>query len=230
MKIFEQQEFRSVYDQDSGKVFSDMEFRKCRFVSCAISITVNPELRSTVRNVRIMNCEHVSGNLGPAIVEDVLADGFKTNGLFQTWGAVFKHVTWRGMIGRVMLSPAVAPGRATKAQQEAFDNANATYYSEVDWALDLSEAEVEEIDIRGIPGRLIRRDPMTQVLITRANAARGEWRRLNLSKTYWATCLQEFLKDGEPALVLVAPKRNKKFRDLLDGLKMLRDSGVAEPD
>jgi len=38
------------------------------------------------------------------------------------------------------------------------------------------------------------------------------------------------LKDGEPALVLVAPKRNKKFRELLDGLKMLRDSGVAELD
>jgi hypothetical protein len=230
MKVFANQEFRSFYDQDSKAVFSDLEFRKCRFVSCAISITVNPSLRSTVRNVSLIDCEHVSGNLWPAVVEDILVDGLKTNTLFQSWGAVFKHVTLKGKIGRVMFSPAVFPGKATKEQQQAFDDANAAYYKTVDWALDIRDAEVGEMDIRRIPAKLIRRDPETQVVITRAKAARGEWRRLDLSKTYWPTAIQEFLRDGDHDLVLVAPKRSKKFRDLLDGLKILRDAGVAELD
>jgi len=52
---------------------------------------------------------------------------------------------------------------------------------------------------------------------------------LDLSKTHWAVSLDLFLKRGDQDVVLVAPKRNKNFLDLLAGLKTLRDAGVAEP-
>ena len=228
-QVFEKQEFARFYDRDSGRTFSEIEFRKCSFLSSAISITRKPELRSTVRDVRLIQCEQRGCALEAAIVEDVLVDGFKTNGLFQTWGAVFKHVTLRGKIERVMISPYVAPSIATEKQQRAFDEANAAYYAGVDWALDISEAEFEEIDIRRVPARLIRRDPETQVVVTRERAMEGGWRNLDLSKTDWAGYIDLFLKDGDAELVLAAPKRDRKYRDHLDGLKMLRDAGVAEP-
>jgi hypothetical protein len=186
-------------------------------------------MRSTVRNVKLVQCEQRGCALEAAIVEDVLVDGFKTNGLFQTWGAVFKHVIFRGAIGRIMISPAVASGRATSTQQRAFDEANAAYYASIDWAVDISEAEFEEVDIRRVPARLIRRDPATQAVITREKAMEGRWRTLDLAKTDWAGWIDLFLKDGDPDVVLVAPKRHRKYRDLLDGLKMLRDAGVAQP-
>lgn len=230
MRIFEKQEFARFYDRDSGATFEDVEFRKCRFLSSRISIARSPELRSTVRNVRLIQCEQRGCALQPAIVEDTLVDGFKTNGLFQTWGAVFKHVTLRGIIGRVMMSPFAAPATGTASQQRAFDEANAAYYASVDWALDISEAEFEEGEIQRVPARLIRRDPATQVVVTREGAMRGEWRRLNLSKTHWDTSIEFMLERGDPDVVLVAPKRDRKYRDLLDGLKRLRDAGVAEPD
>lgn len=229
MQIFAKQEFRAYYDRDSGQTFSDLEFRKCYFQSSAVSITRRPEMRSTVRNVKLVQCEQRGCALEAAIVEDVLVDGFKTNGLFQTWGAVFKHVILRGTIGRIMISPAVATGTATSAQQRAFDDANAAYYATVDWALDISEAEFEEVDIRRVPARLIRRDPATQAVVTREKAMEGRWRTLDLAKTDWAGWIDLFLKDGDPDLVLVAPKRHRRYRDLLDGLKMLRDAGVAQP-
>jgi hypothetical protein len=81
-----------------------------------------------------------------------------------------------------------------------------------------------------VPTRLIRRDPETQVIVTREKAIIGKWKELNLSKTYWDTGIQFLLNRGDPDVVLVAPKKNPKFPDLLDGLKMLRDAGVAEPD
>lgn len=242
IRVFEGQEFTGFYDRgfyyragrtydnDSGRTFSDLEFRKCRFLSSAISITRKPELRSTVRNVQLLHCEQRGCALDAAIVEDVLVDGFKTNGLFQTWGAVFKHVTLRGKIGRVMVSPAVATGKATPTQQRAFDEANAAYYAAVDWALDISEAEFEEGEIQGVPAHLIRRDPATQVVVKREKAMQGTWRQLDLSKTHWATSLEFLLERGDPDVVLVAPKRHRKYRDFLDGLMALRDAGVAEPD
>ena len=228
-QVFERQEFHSFYDRDSGRIISDLEFRKCYFQGSAISVTRKPELRSTIRDVRLIQCEQRGCTLDTAIVEDVLVDGLKTNGLFQTWGAVFKHVTMRGKIGRVMISPYVATAQATAQQQRAFDEANAAYYATVDWALDISEAEFEEIDIRRVSARLIRRDPATQVVVTRERAMEGRWRELDLDKTDWAGWIDLFLKDGDPDVVLVAPKRHRKYQDALDGLKMLRDAGVAEP-
>jgi hypothetical protein len=230
MQLFEKQEFARFYDQDSGRTFSGIEFRKCSFLSSSVSITRDPKLRSTVRDVKLIQCEQRGCALNAAIVEDVLVDGFKTNGLFQTWGAVFKHVTLRGKIGRVMISPYVAPSTATEKQQWAFDEANAAYYAGVDWALDISEAEFEEVDIRRLSARLVRRDPTTQVVVTRERAMEGRWRTLDLSRTDWAGWIDLFLKDGDPDLVLAAPKRHRSYRDLLDGLKALRDAGVAEPD
>ncbi len=229
-KIFEGREFECFYDQNSGRTFSDLEFRYCSFVSSSISITRNPKRRSTVRNVKLIGCEENGCAIDTAIIEDVVVDGLKTHGLLQTWGAVFKHVTLKGYIGRIMISPVVATGRAKPKEQKAFDEANATYYSKVDWALDISEAKLLECDIRRVPANLIRRDPETQVVIKREKALLGEWKKLDLSRTYWSGWIDFFLRSGDPDLVLVAPKRNPKFQDLLDGLKMLRDAGVAEPD
>ncbi|HJQ38910.1 MAG TPA: hypothetical protein VKB93_17375 [Thermoanaerobaculia bacterium] len=230
MKKYEGQEFLKLYD-DGGATFMDLEFVKCFFRSCALSITLDPKLRSTVRNVRLIKCQERGCSLWPAIVEEVLVEDFKTIGLFQTWGAVFKHVTLRGKIGRIMASPFIAPSLATAEQQRAFDAANAEYYSNVDWALDISDAQFEgECDLRRVPAHLVRRDPETQVVITREKAMRGEWRKLDLSKTYWAGAIEGFLQEGDPDIVFVAGKRDRNFRDLLDGLKKLRDAGVAEPD
>jgi hypothetical protein len=229
VKIYEGKAFERFYDRDSGAVFSDIEFRHCYFLSCALSITREPRLRTTVRNVKLLNCERRGSTLHTAIVEDCLVESSKTNGLCQSWGAVFKHVTLRGEIERVMFSPAVSAGLATREEQRAFDESNAEYYKTVDWALDISEAEFEECEIQGVPASLVRRDISTQVIVTREKAIRGNWHELDLSETWWPTSIKFFLDRAERDIVLVAPKRHKKFRQLLDGLKRLRDAGVAEP-
>ena len=231
MRMFERKVFRSFYDRDSGRTFANLEFHQCRFEASSISITNDPRLRSTVRNVHLIQCAESASPLWGAIVEDVVVDGLTTSDLFRTWGAVFKHVTLKGKIGPVMISPALPHGSASIAQRQAFDAANAAYYATVEWALDISQAEFERMDIRGIPARLIRRDPATQVVVTRAKALEGDWRRLDLSQAYWLRAIQCFLDDSQdPDVVLVAPKRHREYRHLLAGLQVLRDGGIAEPD
>jgi len=229
-RIIEGREFRSLHDRNSGRTFANLEFRYCRFINSWLSTTNNPKRRSTVREVKLTGCEEIGCVVDTAIIEDVIVDGLKTHGLLQTWGAVFKHVTLKGYIGRIMISPSVATGTAKPKVQQAFDEANATYYATVDWALDISEARFLECDIRSVPAKLIIRDPETQVVVTREKALEGKWRKLDLSRTYWTTAIEYLLDFGLTDLVLIAPKRGSKYRELLDGLKMLRDVGVAEPD
>jgi hypothetical protein len=191
---------------------------------------MNPRKRSLIRNIQLIDCEVTGCTIYPAIIEDVLVSNLITHNLLQTQGTVFKHIKLEGNIGEIMINPFVNPGWATPKEQSVFDRANAEYYETVDWALDISEARFYECDIRRVPTRLIRRDPETQVIVTREKAIIGKWKELNLSKTYWDTGIQFLLNRGDPDVVLVAPKKNPKFPDLLDGLKMLRDAGVAEPD
>ena len=230
MHHFENQTFERFYDRDSAKLFSNLEFRRCFFSNSAISITLDPKLRSAIRNVTLVDCEQQSCSLRNCVVEDVLVDGLRTNGLLQIWGAVFQHVTLKGKIGRVMISPLVAPGRATAEQQRAFEAANDDYYSRIDWALDISRAEFEECDLRGLPAKCIRRDTETQIVVTRANAMKGEWRKLDLTGTYWKASLEGLLREGDADAILVAPKQSKKFKTMLRGLQLLREAGVAESD
>jgi len=229
-RIYDRQEFRSYHDGNSGRTFKDLEFRYCRFESCAISVTKKPRKRSLVRNMAFYGCEIRGCTIYPAIIEDVLVSSLKTHNLLQTWGAVFKHVKIEGNIGRIMISPYVFPGIAKPKEQRAFDEANADYYATVDWALDIREGRFYECEIQRVPAHLIKRDPDTQVVVKREKALEGKWRYLDLSKTHWRTSIEFFLNRGDPDVVLVAPKRDRSYPDLLDGLKMLRDAGVAEPD
>lgn len=228
-QFFRNRTFDSVFDRDSAAVFGDMEFDRCCFKNCSISITFDPKLRSTVRNVRLADCKLHACSLSSAVIQDVTVDGLKTNGLFQAWSPVFRHVTFKGYIEDVMISHMVAPGIATAEQQRAFDEANEAFYADVDWALDIKEAEFGDLDLRGVPAKLIKRDPETQVIVTRAKAMKGDWRNLDLTGTHWRVSLEGLLKDGHMDTVLIAPKRHKKFKALLRGLQLLREAGVAEP-
>jgi len=235
-QLFENQSFERFFEDGRGAIYADLVFDRCRFRNCDVSITENPRLRTIVRNVRLIRCEYVeTAGLSAAILEEICVDGLKTNGLLQTWATAFKHVTLAGKIGRIMCSLVARPalhGKAAPRIQRAFDESNAAYYATVDWALDISKAEFEECDIRGIPAHLIRRDAETQVVVTREKAMQGQWRELpwRTNDWDWNSWINEFLKDGDPDLVLVAPKRARDFKHLLGGLQRLREAGVAEPE
>ncbi len=229
--LFENQSFEGIHDSDSRACFADMEFRSCYFQGCTLSITRSPSLRSTVRNIRFEKCSQRGCSIDAAVIEEVTVDGVTTHGqLLQTWGAVFKHVTLKGKIDRLMISQAIRAGLAEPEEQAAFDNANAEYYRGVDWALDISQGEFKELELRGLPARLIRRDPETQIVVTREKALQGEWRDLEFKEALTPFAIGRLLEGGGSDRVMVAGKRHRKFRRYLDDFNLLRKAGIAEPD
>lgn len=234
MQVFRDQEITdAIVHKPRGRVVSDMEFEKCRFWNCGFIGDYGPADRPVVRRLSFRNCsEKASWIFGP-IIEDVMVDGLRTTGLLITFGAVFKHVILRGKIGQIKMNACfqVGPtGRHELERERAYQEANSQFYQQVDWALDISEAEFLECDIDGIPSHLIRRDPDTQVVIKRENAINVEWQRLNLEQTWWDLSINNLIEEGRDDRVLIAPKRHRKFKELVQGLRMLRDLGVAEPD
>ena len=228
MNVIEDQEFDLVHDRDSSAVYENLELRNCFFRNCFLSVTKNPALRSTVRNVRLVNCSQTNSIVFSPILENVVVDSFPSKGtLLQIWGAAFSHVELRGKIDRLMISSDVDVTGREPEYQAAFDAANTEYYETVDWAIDISQGEFRDLTLRGVPSRLVRRDPETQFVVSRADVLDSDLDDPRIIENIWYPSLQLLLRRDDPDLVLVAPKRSAKFKELLEGLTLLEQIGVA---
>jgi hypothetical protein len=233
MHMIEGLEFEGQRDRTLPKTLDNVILNRCSFVACVYGATAKtPAERRLIKNVTLVDCKAAANcSLGPVILEDVDITNFATGGVCIAWGAAYKHVRLRGQCGQLMLSFLPTPVHSNEKIQQ-FRDADAKFYAEVDWALDISQAECHELDIRCVPARLIRRDQETQVVVRREKVAatEGIWRCLDLSGTPWLASLENMLQWGLADKVLVAPKRSKAFRRWLDGLRLLQSAGVAEAD
>lgn len=215
-------------DSGTGAHYSSAAFYKCWFVGCAFSKTRSVDLISTASDILVKDCEDHAVNIGPGILRRVVVDGLITGPLLILWGTMFDQVVLRGRIGKIKVNRSISPS-ATKAEQAAFDQFRRRFYDAVDCALDIREARFRHFDVSGIPARLIRRDPETQMVVTRESAATPRWReKVRPGNTLWPFMIQSFMAGDEDDMVLVAPKQGPKrqCQKLLDELRELRELGV----
>lgn len=227
IRIIEDLTFSCLYDNSLALVLSDMELRRCRFDNCVLSNTREPRRRSTVRNVRLIDCSCGDFSIGPAIVEDTVVYNLTIPSDFFTRGMTFKHVTLSGRIHDFVIAPLYVDVDGTGADVKPINDANIEYYRHVDWALDISGLECKSCEIRCIPPELVRRDPETQAIVRRANLASGRWRS---RENIWNYALETALSEGEDGAILVAGKRARDFKKRLEGIRELRAEGIADPD
>ncbi len=215
-------------DRDSGRTFENLEFEDCEFLDTALSITLEPARRSTVRDVTLLSCKvGRAATLRSAIVEECLIDGLDIQRGVHTAGAVYRHVTLKGRVGPLTLTSRVLH----EAAQPLFDAANEQYYKAVDWALDISRAVfTDEVELKGVPGHLVVRDPVSQVLVTRERASSVRWDRMDLRPTAWDVGLDELLESTLDARVFAACKGSTDYEKQLRVVELFKESGLAEPD
>lgn len=239
MREFTNESFYQLYDRGDQLLLENMKFENCEFTRCAISLTEQFGRMSTVRNVQLFDCAFIDCQTGPTIFSNVTVNNLKTSDLLIIWCPYLDRVTLSGEIGKMKVNAAAdtsTVGPANYAKQKPFDDYRSKFYADVEWALDISEARFKEFDIRGVPGRLIRRDPESQVLITRERALQvatpGWEKRLDPTNKLWPFMINLFLSDGDEDTVLVAPLGAAKAKrdPLLKGLQELRRIGLVEPD
>jgi hypothetical protein len=226
MRKFKKRTFELLSDLELPALLQDATLEECVFAACNFGQTAtSPDDRRVVRNVSLLGCTATGSALGPIVADSILVAGLKTHGVALIYGAAFRHVVFTGQCGRLLLNLPRPGGR-----EKVFRRANAEFYSAVDWAIDISKANFAELEIRGVPADLIRRDPETQFVARRQTIMRTEgiWRTIDLDGTPWATSLHNLLEWGLEDQVLVAPRRSKNFSRWLTGLRTLHKAGILE--
>jgi hypothetical protein len=234
-RTFSSEDFRS----QPKTTYENIRFDRCSFEGCGFSYD-HPEKRGLVRNIQMTGCDQRGCFMSGVAIEDVLVDGLRTNGqAFFFFACVFKHVVFKGKIGSTEIRNGVSPGLESPYYRKLgipklFRDANAEYYKQVDWALDISQGDFTSFSIIDVPTRLIRRDPETQVVITREKLLAGEWKNLKFqwkfTAAYLETTVEESENNSEPEFILIAGKRSKDVKDFVEDLRLLRKMGVVEPD
>jgi hypothetical protein len=195
-------------------------------------MTAELDKRSVLCRARFTDIAANGCFIGPCHLQDVVIENLKTNDLLIVWGATFDRVTLRGEIGKLKFNTVIGVSEDAKLNQAVFDAVRHELYGKIDWALDISEARFKEFEFTGIPARLIKRDPESQMVVTRERALATGWRdKVSPANKLWPFMVRMFLADGADDAVFVAPMgAPKRKRDALLGeLRELRDLGVLEP-
>jgi hypothetical protein len=209
----------------TGRELSGLDLRKVKFETCVLAQHDDPAFGLVVRDVTLTGCAASNCVVDGVRFEDVTVDGLSVKGVQQLGGCVFRHVTLKGRIGPLLTVP--VNYALPQATRDAFTAAIQAYYRDVDWALDITEAEFSDADLYMVPGDLIRRDPETQFLLRRDTDQRAK--ALGIEPDgYAAIALSRFEATPFDSLVAAAPRRSKDFAEFTADFRPLRDAGLAE--
>ena len=214
----------------------DVTIRRCRFAMFQHPVQRDLTSRPTLRRLTVERCHFTASELGPITLEDSTIDTVWFHrgkwGPQRLKGCAFKHVAIRGAVrGSIAFERSHEWSRRHSTESAATDPtviANEQYYADVDWALDISQAEFTGVEMSrsGIPARLVRRDPETQVMITRTSVTGADWRAACGTSSQWVA-IERFLQTGFADAVLIAPRRSKYLDEDVAAFGRLRDIGVV---
>lgn len=233
---YENEIFHRLFDRGERLRLEDIELNRCTFSDCGISLTTALDQMAKVRRVSMTDCTIDSVFTGPLIASEVNIANLRTSDLFILWCPYLDRVTLAGNIGRMKINATADPSTSRNEKQKPFEEFRREFYANVEWALDISNARFKEFDLDGVPACLVRRDPESQIVVTRERAleiATPGWdQKLNPQNRFYHFTINLFLSDGLPDMVLVAPLGAAKAErdEALRGLQELRDIGLAEPD
>jgi uncharacterized protein YjbI with pentapeptide repeats len=221
--LIEKQVFLNAKSVGSHRTFADVDLVRCEFTGSNLSQFDDTSMNLIVRDVTASRCVAKRSSLSGVRLDNVLVDGLRSSGGVKLYGCTFRHVTLRGRIGSLM----VVPPKFSMSQdrRDALTASIVRYYQDVDWALDISEAEFESIDLYYVPGDLVKRDPETQYLLRRESFADVDLSELPVRARI---AVGRFESTPFDSIVTVAPTRSKTFHETKSALDELRVNGLAE--
>lgn len=154
-----------------GEVLARTRYERCRFSGVTVvGVRGVPfEERSVVREVAFVRCRADNGwRLYDAVLDEVLWE--RPRGEIWSYRCAFRHVRLVGPVPRLWVD-----------QDDGFDEdgprvvaQNAAFHAEVDWCLDLREAELRDIGFRGLDPTTVVVDPERQAFVSAEGARRAQ--------------------------------------------------------
>jgi hypothetical protein len=226
----------------SLRAFSDQRFEGrasviegVTAVRCTIAGIMPPPRRAgdwnRLRECRAVQCSHENASLYGVAIERCELDGLKRAGPspLYLFACVFDRVRLAGRLAAIKINPEYDMLECHPAAQARWVAAMRAFYEGVEWALDISEAAFGSApSLEAIPGHLVRRDPSRHVLVRREALAGRDIRSL---PGHHAAALEWFVERSPfDSVVLVGSCEQARRQRDLDGLRHLRDVGIADPE
>ena len=218
-------EWRNSHDFTQNVILRDLEFENCEFIGQGLASYGGPINRSTAQNIRLKNCVVNSFAGIGAIFDEIVVDGLRTSrSPAILFGCALRHVVLTGKCGRFLFNRNVC--HDDQKRNASFNSANAEFYKNVDWALDISSLNPAGLEIRGtIPSRLIRRNPEVHYIMTRMVALEGGWKNYDPFDVFQIS-VSTFLDSGAEDNLFIAPKQSKNFREQIEFFHRLKTAGL----
>lgn len=219
-------EWRNSLEFTQNSILRDLEFENCEFIGEGLATYGEAINRSTAQNIRLKNCVMNSFFGIGAIFDDIVVDGLKTSRAPVTFfGCALRQVVLKGKCGRFLFNRNVC--RDDQRRDASFESANADFYRDVDWAIDISELNTAGLEIRGtIPSRLIRRNPEVHFIMTRTVALEGDWKNYEPFDSFQIS-VSTFLDSSAEDNLFVAPKQSKGFKEQVEYFHRLKLAGLV---
>lgn len=216
---------------NKSRCLANVIYTNCSFDNCLVSLTNNVRKKTLVKNVTLKNCVQKSCDVYAAVLDNIIVENLDCKSLLGLYGTLFKHVKFTGSIGNLIITPLVKSVMVNNRQNRIFLRLQENFYKNLDWALDITEAEFKgDITIRNIPVHLIRRDKSTQ-MIARKNVLNAHPNlQFELTNSPWRWQIEDFLDRDYPEIVLIAPKKSKHFLELTEALLVLKAKGLVNED
>jgi hypothetical protein len=170
----------------------------------------------------------------------VLFQNIKNSDLIRMGGIIFNKVTFRGKFDKWLLSSShvsmvIDYNSISDEECKILDKYVQDQYKNIEWALDISEAEFKECDLRGnIPANLIKYNPDSQMLIKFDKVMKSNFSnnaKIMGSPGGYAELFCKRVLRYESDTIIVASVRNKKeFEKDMKAINILREEGIAELD
>jgi hypothetical protein len=213
--------------------FEGLRLVGCTFDNCSVAMTADPGRMTRVSHVELIDCTNFNSQIGACFLSDVRLENLRTGDLMLVWAPTLTRVTLTGKIGRVKLNDSIRLSRITPEEEKAWSEMRRAHHAQVDWALDISAAKPLLLEIAGIPAAKIRRNPETQIVVTKERL--DDKRQIDsipgLDEDL-RFMLESFVVGDAFDRVFVAPtgRAARQFKRHLDGFAALRRAGLAEPD
>ena len=229
MQQFENQTFWHGGDPFS---FSGAVIEKSVFNQCIVRS--QPHAWNNFSDINLQNVSHWNCTVSGCAFDRVILNGLKKVGsapLF-VWSSVFQHSILSGNISGLKFNRSDLNPQISASEREWRDQAILAFYSEVDWAIDISKAKFPNgVTLESFPGDKIVRDTETQVLISRESLNVRDWRTLDFNRTAIDIALSWFETNSLFDSVVIVPRSNSKYRDAdMRVIDMLRREGIAKAD
>ena len=220
--------FRDLVDRDSGSVIQNLDLQRCSFMNCKLSTGLDPKKRATLRRLHLSDCriKQRFAMIGAPILDDITVEDLRCGDVLFFWGATFRRVTLKGHMPPMIFHERTAGNTVPIECAERFLEANGEFYRAVDWALDIREAQFATVRLSSIPGQLIRRNPATQVMVSRLKLLERDWSKLTLP-SITRVSVKNCLASRHEYQVIVAGERSRTFSAQLEGLEILRCEGFT---